>query len=267
MKKIRPPFKCHGGKYYLCKWILGHLPEDYANCTYVEPFSGAASVLVNKEKSKLEILNDLDEKTIQIFRALRDEPKEFIRRLNIIKYRKESFDRFQKKSKIESDDYLDQAVTEFALRRMSRGGLKKNFSWSNRQRGGQPGDVNAWQTAIELLPVIAERIRGIHIFNKPAIEIIKVFNDHDTVFYIDPPYLHSTRSSTSTYSHEMATEDHVELANLLTASKGKVIISGYSSPLYKTLYTGWKCERKKVPNHASQQKTKKIKTECIWKNF
>lgn len=265
MKTIRPVFKCHGGKFFLAQWIIENFPEKYKEMTYLEPFCGGANVLLNKEKSVVEIINDLDASVIQIYRALRDEPKELIRRLNLCKYCEETFERSLKKT--QHDDYLDHAVNEFILRRMSRGGLKKAFSWSNRLRGGQPGDVNAWMTAVKGLPDLAERINEVYIFNKPAIEVMKAFNAPNTFVYCDPPYLHETRVSKTVYESEMTTEDHIELAHALTAFKGKAMISGYSSPLYNRLYKGWNVEKKKIANHSSQQKSKEKKIEVIWKNY
>jgi DNA adenine methylase len=267
MKTVRPAFKCHGGKYYLSQWIVSNFPEKYVDMTYVEPFCGGANILFNKERSKKEIINDLDINIINIYRALRDESKEFIRRLNICKYCEDTFERASKKSLLPFDDYLDHAINEFIIRRMSRGGLKKNFAWSKRMRGGQPGDVNAWETAIENLPFLSKRLQEVYILNKKAIDIIQNFNEENTMIYCDPPYLHETRVSKSVYSSEMNTDDHIELAHILNSFSGKVMISGYDSPLYKRLYKEWNVEKKKIVNHSSQQKSKNKKTEVIWKNY
>jgi DNA adenine methylase len=65
----------------------------------------------------------------------------------------------------------------------------------------------------------------------------------------------------------MMVDDHRELAEILNNFKGKVLISGYPSRLYNQLYKNWKCEKKKMPNHASQQKVKPVKIELLWRNF
>lgn len=265
MKKIRPAIKCHGGKWYLSPWIISNFPENYTELTYLEPFCGGANVLLNKEKSKIEILNDLDSNVIQLYQALRDESKELIRRLNLCEYTEETFEKSLNKTS--SEDYLENATNEFILRRMSRGGLKKAFAWSNRLRGGQPGDVNAWITAIKNLPDLSERLKDVYIFNKPALEVMKAFNAESTFVYCDPPYLHETRVSKAVYESEMTTDDHIELSHALNGFNGKVMISGYASPLYNRLYKGWNIEKKKIMNHSSQQKTKTQKVEVIWKNY
>ena len=239
--------------------------------TYLEPFCGAASVFFNKEKSKEEILNDVDEGMAKILWALRDEPKNFVGRLKRTKYCEETFVRAQRKlSKGSVADYLDYAVNEYIVRRMSRGGLKSAFAWSDRKRGGKPGDVNAWETMIIQLPHLADRLKGVYILNKSTLDILKAFNDPNTLVYCDPPYLDITRTVPDAYEHELSEDDHIELATILNTFKGKAMISGYSSPLYRSLFnpdTGWKCRRKRVVNHSSQTKTKTVKTECLWCNF
>jgi DNA adenine methylase len=158
-------------------------------------------------------------------------------------------------------------VNEYILRRMSRGGLKKAFAWSNRTRGDKPGDLNSWNTMLKQLPKISERLRNVTILCSDFREIIKYWDEENTLMYLDPPYLHSTRTATDVYENEMTVEDHIDLLNLIKNSRGKVIISGYASPLYNRTLKGWKCKKKSVANHASQAKTKDMRTEVIWFNY
>jgi DNA adenine methylase len=265
-EKIRPPFKIHGGKNYLHGWIIDNFPENYEQLNYLEPFCGAASVFLNKKPSKTEILNDLDPGVVQILRALRDENNVFIKKLKKIEYCKESFEKslYEKTSK-NSD--LDYAINEFVIRRMSRGGLKKAFSWSDRTRGGNPGEVNAWITILEELPIISKRLKETFLLNKNAFDAIKAFDEKETLCYVDPPYLPDTRVAKECYEFELDTDQHIKLAHVLNNFKGKVVLSGYQSALYKRLYKGWKCVKKTVPNHASQSKVKQQKVECLWINY
>ena len=111
MKKlIRPVVKIHGGKRYLAKWIISLFPPNYQKMVYLEPFCGAGSVFLNKEASIEEAICDIDRGIINIFWALRDEPKEFIGRLKRVKYNENTCNRAQKKLELVSDDYLESAV-------------------------------------------------------------------------------------------------------------------------------------------------------------
>jgi DNA adenine methylase len=236
--------------------------------TYVEPYSGAASVLLNKEPSKEEAMNDLHPGVIEIFKAIRDDHVEFAKRLKKLSYSQRTFDRALKQSVGPLDGHLDLAVNEYVLRRMSRGGMKKAFAWSERLRGGQPGDVNAWKTALKLMPDLSERLQSVYIFNKPAVEVIKAFNKHNTLLYVDPPYLHSTRKAKKVYEkYEMTEDDHKKLCEVLVTFKGKVLISGYDSELYDSYFQNWHKIFRDIANHSSQSKKKEFKREVLWMNF
>lgn len=268
-KKLRPPIKIHGGKYYLSKWILEHFPDGYEDMNYCEPFCGGGSVFLNKSPSKEEAISDLDKGIISIFKALRDEPTEFMSRIKRCKYQESTFKKAQKRIEKGFKDYINQAVSEYIVRRMSRGGLKQNFAWSKRKRGGQPGDLNAWETMIEQLPLIAERLKDVSILNESFEDVFKVWDEDNSLIYLDPPYLPSTRSegSQSIYEFELTVDDHVNLLNMIKSARGKVIISGYSSPLYRTHLKEWNCKKRDVANHSGQGKSKQRRIECIWMNY
>jgi DNA adenine methylase len=267
---LRPAFKCHGGKAYLKNWIIENFPKDAKDMVYVEPYSGAASVLFNKEPGPEEVLNDLHPGIIEIFKAIRDQPVEFLKKLKKLKYNEKTFEKALKRAESEEGFpvKLDMAVNEYTLRRMSRGGMKKAFAWSDRLRGGQPGDVNAWETALDQIPLLSDRLQNVYVFNKPAIEVIRAFNKSNTLLYVDPPYLHSTRASKTVYEKfEMSEDDHKKLLDALCCFRGKVIVSGYDSELYNEFFAKWTKVERTIVNHSSQSKTKEYKVEILWKNF
>ncbi len=269
LKKIRPVVKIHGGKSYLAKWLISLFPEGYEQMTYCEPFCGGASVFLNKRRSMGEVISDINQDIIHIFKALRDEPKEFISRIKKIKYTERAFKSALTKSTEPFPDYIDKAVNEYCLRRMSRGGMKQTFAWSDRLRGGKPGDQNAWETMFDQLQLISDRLQGVTILCDKYVSVYKVWDETNTLTYLDPPYLHSTRSegSTEIYDNEMSVEDHMEMLKLANAARGKVMISGYSSPLYRKYLKEWRCKKKDIANHASQAKNKERRLECLWFNF
>lgn len=267
--KLRPPVKTHGGKYYLKDWIVENFPEGYEKMTYIEPMCAGASVFLNKSVSDQEVINDLDKGLISIFKSLRDEPKEFIDRVKKIRYTERAFKMAQKKSEDGITDYVDHGVNEYMLRRMSRGGMKKSFAWSERTRGGKPGDVNSWETMIAELPLIVDRIKNATMLNVSVFDLFKSWDEENVLWYLDPPYMPSTRSegSTNIYQHEMSVEDHINLLTLIKNARGKVIISGYSAPLYNRTLKGWKVKKKNICNNSSQAKTKDKRVEVLWMNY
>lgn len=265
---IRPPIKYHGGKWYLKDWLISQFPP---HDIYVEPFGGAATVLLNKEKCNTEVYNDIEYTVFNLMRVLRDNPQDLLSRLSQIQYDREVYLKYKETYFSENFlllSHLEQAVTTFVVRRMSRGGLCGTFSRSDRiLPSGINAEVNAWLTAIDkVLPLVSQRLQGVLLFNLDAIKLTQ-FDSPNTLFYLDPPYVTGSRVFKKAYLSEMDDEGHRRLAESVKQLKGKVILSGYPSPLYEELYNDWeKCERF-IPNHSSHEEKKPLKTECVWKNF
>jgi DNA adenine methylase len=85
----------------------------------------------------------------------------------------------------------------------------------------------------EELPRIVQRLRSVQITRRPAIDVIRTWDNPETLVYCDPPYLHSTRheGSRSIYGCEMSEAEHGELATVLKQCQGRVVLSGYPSDL------------------------------------
>lgn len=262
MKKIRPPIKTHGGKFYLVDFIVSHFPKDYTKLKYIEGCCGGCSVLLNKERSIVEIANDADPSIAAIIQELVvEDPSEFINDIQRIEYDKKTFEWSKAVEEID-------ALAELVRRRFSRGGLRQAFAWSNRLRGGQPGDKNAWDTFKKYeIARISERLKGVEVFCLPVSELVERFDAEDVFIYCDPPYLPTTRQSHKVYEVEMTEGDHVELAERLNAAKCKVILSGYQSSLYTKMYKSWNMFCRPIANHSSQSKSKQKRIEILWTNY
>ena len=86
----RPVLRYFGGKWMLAKWVIAHLPPHRI---YVEPFGGAASVLMRKPRSYAEVYNDLDGDVVNLFRVLRsDRAPELIELIRLTPYCREEFE-------------------------------------------------------------------------------------------------------------------------------------------------------------------------------
>lgn len=263
-KTLRPPVKWHGGKYYLCHRIIRQFSPHH---TYAEPFGGAASVLLNKNPSPVEVYNDLDQRITRLFRVLRDHGPELHRRLSLTPYSELEFD--QAVNAV--GDEIELARRDFVRWRLSLGGRGDSFSFTlHRVRRGMADVVSGYLSMIdEQLPPIVERLRKVEILCRPALDVIRGWDSPATLFYCDPPYLPSTRheGSTSVYGCEMTEQDHRELAKVLRRCKSKVVLSGYPSPLYDELYGDWRTVKFDMPNHAAGGRSKARMQEMLWMNW
>jgi DNA adenine methylase len=249
----------------LAQRIIRHFPKHRV---YLEPFGGGASVLLNKPPAEVETYNDIDLRITRLFRVLRDQGEEFVRRARFTPYSQVEFEAAATYPPDATD--LDKAIRDFVRWRQSFGGKGEDWSYTTgRARGGMAGDVNGWWSAIELLPQIIDRIRRVQIICQSAFDAIPRFDHPEGLIYCDPPYVHSTRDKRSrdVYHAEMSDDDHRRLGQLLRRCKAKVVVSGYPSPLYDEIYRGWRVVTFEIANHAAGGRRKQRQTECIWMNY
>lgn len=272
MLVLSQPIKRHGGKGAhagkLAKWILSKMPE---HTHFVEPYFGGGAVLLRKDPQNVsEVVNDLDGDLSNFWSVLADREAfpDFLRVVQATPFSEDVFDL----AGCEIGDRIDLAADFFVRSRQSRQGLCKDFATlsKNRTRGGMNEQVSAWLTAVEGLPDVHERLKRVVVLNRPALDVIRQQDGPSTLFYLDPPYLHATRSTKKEYGpQEMTDEDHRNLLTALGDLKGKFILSGYMSDLYQDFATifGWERHELPVPNNAASGKTKQKKTECLWLNY
>lgn len=445
MAKPLVAFPYFGGKNRHLAWLLPLLPDMPAYC---EPFCGAASVLLNRKRAKIETINDLDGRVVNFFRVLRENPVELLWRIRLTPYARAEYDACRESLKewsgAEADDVewareyaavqmtslnvvssdkfgnhtgpakkteaARQALCVLCAHHMGmgnsgwgvsydpvtrpaskgntaankteaaretytaiRGGINTKDGWgpayNASKRAGYKADTAAHQTeaarqswyamqgainggggwchhngsrqplsggiishsrtaaqrteaareaycvqaagmfgaigqwghsadisvgttkgvsassrtdtwagaleAIMTSPLgrVAERLLGVQIECRPALEVIQRYDTPDTLTYCDPPYVHAARKGKSDYSYEMTDADHRELAATLHACKGYVAISGYDSELYGELYGDW--YRHEAPAKAASSTrginggkgVTDLRTEVLWTNY
>ena len=258
--------------------LLPYIPNHRI---YVELFGGGASMLIARQPSSIEVYNDLNSGLVNFFRVLRDAKqfKQFQRLVALTPYAREEFD-LCKKSWREISDPVKQAHRWFIVSRMSFGA---NFhSWGygvTDSCRGMASRVSGWLGAIEKLPEISTRLLRVQIENKDAFDLLACFDGPETFFYLDPPYVVSTRKGGS-YEHELTDERHRRLVKVLQGIKGKALLSGYANPIYAELErAGWQrrdwemvCSlgghtrlNGRMGKGGAKQKEKRV--ESIWFNY
>src|SRR5947209_8341594 len=197
-------FGYYGGKFSHLDWLLPQLPTCHHYC---EPFAGSGAVLLNREPSPVETYNDLDGEVTNFFRTLRNEPEELIRRIGLTPFSREEFYLACQPLPVDATE-LERARRFFIRARQVRTGLAQTASigrWANcknTSRSGMSGVVSRWLGAVEDLPAVAERLLRVQIENRPAADVIRLYDSPTTLFYCDPPYVHSTRGDSKAYGFE-----------------------------------------------------------------
>lgn len=265
LSKKRIAFGWYGGKFSHLEWLLPLLPPAYHYC---EPFGGSAAVLLNREPAPIETYNDLDGEVVNFFRVLRDSPEELIRRIALTPFSRRELEIACSNS---TDlDPVERARRFYVRARQTRTGLAQTATpgrWAycvSTSRAGMAGAVSRWFGGIEELFYIADRLLRVQIENLPAEEVLRKYDSEQTLFYCDPPYVHSARGDKHAYAYEMSDEDHRRLAKLLHTLKGKVAVSGYRCELMDELYKDWYLTEA-PPKVCHSVKT--IRREALWTNY
>lgn len=259
-------FGWYGGKFSHLDWLLPLLPEAKHFC---EPFGGSAAVLINRSPAPVETYNDIDGEVVNFFKVLRDQKDVLTEAIGLTPFSREEFERAIYEPTAELTE-LERARRFYVRARQVRTGLAQTAStgrWAHcilTSRAGMAGAVSRWLGAVEDLPAIAQRLLRVQIEHDTAINVIRRYDDPDTLFYCDPPYPHDSRGDTKAYKYEMTDEEHCELAEVLHKVKGRVALSSYHSPLMDELYAKWKCVEAPAKTIHS---TKQQRTEVLWVNY
>lgn len=260
---LRSPLRYPGGKATLAEWIIGHMPRHEV---YVEPFFGGGSVFFAKPRSTVEVVNDLDGDVANLFEMIRDRPAEIARAVELTPYARVEFEL----SYEAVEDPIERA-RRFCVRVwMAHGGkLGSRSGFRNGWAGGNAydrrgGSANVWLGIPDRIRAAADRLAGVAVECRPALDVLAAWPYPDVLIYADPPYMPDAlpgKLRARYYRHEMTTAEHVELLEALNAHPGPVLLSGYDTDLYRTELATWqRLER------ATKAYMNVDRTECLWLN-
>lgn len=262
-----PPLRYHGSKWRAAPWVIAAMPECEL---YVEAFGGGASVLLRRKRAIIEVYNDLDREVVNFFQVLRERPHALIRAIALTPFAHAE----QKMSMEPTNDPVEAARRFYVRSHLTISGptAQWNSGWrrqtkvSKRENGkGAMSPAAKTFMRTENLWQVAERLRGVCIEEMDALDLIRRYDRPETLFYVDPPYVHSTRvrMTNHAYAYEMTDDQHRELAAVLHGCRGMIVLSGYNCELYEDLFGDWQRIDRDFRTNGNAGR---LATESIWLN-
>lgn len=238
------PFFCRiGNKSFVADKIINQLPK---HTIYVEPFIGSGAIFFKKNKSNIEVINDLDKGLIDGYRLLK-------KRIIIKK------DYNKPKSLEELQLEVDKIPTNDEERL-----YQKVLTYCNTFSSIAKGKLykpNTHVTKMNNLDAYRERLKDTIILNQDYKKVIKKYDSLNTLFYLDPPYEDSKRL------YEHGDFCLMELKKVLDKIKGKFILSLNDSPNVRDIFKTYNIQEIKegITKIIHTKKTKR--TDLLIKNF
>ena len=276
---MKSPIRYYGGKGGMYKNILFHFPpfiySDKKCCNngdlpiYIEAYGGSASLLFHKEKTPIEIYNDLEINVYNLFNVLskKESYEKFKELCDLSIYSRKLFDEYIISLRIDELNEIERAFRFYYVNRVAYNGVGGFSCIVNAVRRNMSKSISDMLSSIDCLDKIHQRLSSVIIENKNAIELIRKYDQKNVFFYLDPPYHHSKRTS-ARYDLDMNDEQQYELIETLISLKNaKVLISGYSCELYNKLEDNqWERIDLTINTQTSKRVPKK-KIESLWKNY
>lgn len=214
MASVNSPFRYAGGKFYARKLIAEHLIDTEVYC---EPFAGGGSIFFYKDKSHINILNDLDETLILVYTIIRDYPNELVSVLKTFQEPSKEAHNFYKNHFIPQND-IEVAARWFYLNRISYSGIMQHqncyFGYGVKySMRPENWPRNIFRTS--------EKLQNVELRCSDAIECIHSMPD-GALLFIDPPYYNADQDKF--YTCFFSQEDHLRLCEAIRQEKDRLKI-------------------------------------------
>ena len=233
--------------------------------TYVEVFGGSGAILINKKPSEIEVYNDIDGELYNFFKVIADKKlfKKFQEKISLLPYSRECYYEYRD-MRTDKLDKAERAVRFYYLIKSTRHSTCEYTGWKFSIKANMPKRIKN----IDKLSLIHKRLSEVYIDNLDFRKLIANWDRPDTFFYLDPPYVASSRKSGG-YTFEMTDKDHNDLIDILLNIKGKWLLSGYDNNIYSRLSGFYRQDFNCLANSLRYRDKNNCpeRTETVWANY
>ena len=241
-KKPAPVLRWPGGKSRMLKRLLPLVPP---HTCYVEPFAGGLALLLAKERSPVEVINDLNGDLIALYRCIQYHLPELLRELDHLVASRESLKDFRTQPGITD---IQRGARFYFRNRISFAGSGASLGVA-RTKGGGVGFFSSRNE--DLLGAARPRLSGVVVENLPYERCLDLYDGPETFFFLDPPYL---GAEPKIYRGWTESEMKAFRARLRTL-KGTWLVTVDDSPLNRELWSDCHVEAVSTPNGCLNNRT------------
>ena len=267
-RQTRPgSFRWYGSKGNMMPSLIPLFPH---HDRYVSVFGGSGADISGKPRSRVEVYNDLNCDLVNFYAVLRSVS-----------------DRRTLQHWLEHTPICRTQFEECAAIVAEGGGIPVRRAWAffycltfafagrdpalAKSGAFAPSLLNRqpakWRNVREHIDGAARRYREVLLENMSWDALLDKYDADQTLFYLDPPYVKTTRQSPTVYRHEMSDAQHVTLLERLQFVKARVMLSGYDCALYQEYLGAWRRVAFQVKCSCSANHTKPERTEVVWMNY
>ena len=257
-------FTYYGGKKRLAPWIISHFPKDYKNLHYIEPFFGGGAVFFQKERSKLETINDLDKSVFILYDQIKNNPKELKEKLELTLYHELENRKACYEVVRNIDKYSDVDVALYKLLVLYSSTSCAGHSFGIKVKSTNTPYSKQWINLSDFILPVSKILRPVQIICRDAIETVERFNSEKVLFYLDPPYPGADQNPYLKRNSRFNSDDFNKLLASLRNTKARFLLSCYKKDWmnFEGFHVYLKDVNIKVAASSSQKRQ-----ECLVTNF
>ena len=256
----KAPFPYVGGKFESIPNLKKILPYRHTWCDH---FVGSCVVTLNRQPSKLEVINDRYAGIVAFYKCVKDPVKltQLVAWLDATCHSREIFHDCRDTWCTETDD-VTRAAKWFYMARNSISAAGR--SWA---RGTSSPFVQQLHKSLELFQPIHHRLKTVQVENLEAEVCAREYDQIGCVHYFDPPYLDT--DCTAYLVDEKWNQSKLEsLLRMISNLRGYVALSHYDHQLinncsFWTEKHTWSVSTTSRANKVGTQSVGTA-TECLW---
>lgn len=189
----KPIVRWPGGKTRLLKHLL---PLIRPHNTYVEAFAGGMALMLAKDRSRAEIVNDVNGDLVNLYRHAQYHLDALIEEVRWTLNSRQDMTDLVRQPGLTG---LQQAARYLLRNRLSFGGSGENFAVSKQ---AQPSRENV----LELLRLLNARLDKVAVENLSYERLFKLYDSHETLWFLDPPYSAGQTSNYGMWSKDQMSD-------------------------------------------------------------